>query len=45
VQNRYLEEEAEARVAPLVEVCLAFGEAGEVPLGLITEMERRLATA
>mmetsp|Transcript_29395 Transcript_29395/g.93942 ORF Transcript_29395/g.93942 Transcript_29395/m.93942 type:complete len:155 (+) Transcript_29395:920-1384(+) len=45
VQNRYLEAEAEARVAPLVEVCLAFGEAGEGPLGLITEMERRLATA
>ena len=45
VQNAYLEAEAEARVAPLVEVCLAFGEAGQVPIDLIHQMERRLATA
>ena len=45
VQNAYLEAEAEARVAPLVEVCLAFGQAGQVPLDLIHQMERRLATA
>ena len=41
VRNTYLEAEA----APLVAVCLAFGEAGKVPLDLIQEMERRLATA
>ena len=44
VRNTYLEAEAAARVAPLVAVCLAFGEAGKVPLDLIQEMERRLAT-
>lgn len=30
VQNRYLEEQAEASVAPLIEVCLRFGQTGTV---------------
>lgn len=33
--NAYLVEQAEARVAPLVELCLAYGRTGEVPVEMI----------
>ena len=35
VQNRWLTEEAARRVKPLVDVCVAFGQSGEVPVDLI----------
>ena len=38
VRNPYLELTAEKRVAPLVKVCLAFGESGIIPVGDIARM-------
>jgi hypothetical protein len=35
VKNKYLEEEAARRVQPLVDVCLSYGQSGEVPEELI----------
>lgn len=35
VQNRYLVEEAEKRVSPLVEICLEYGRTGVPPLEAI----------
>lgn len=35
VQNQWLVEEARRRVQPLVDVCLKYGQSGEVPVDLI----------
>jgi hypothetical protein len=45
VRNRYLEEAALRGAAPLLRVCLAYGETGEAPVGLIEEMAQRLGLA
>mmetsp|Transcript_40814 Transcript_40814/g.87057 ORF Transcript_40814/g.87057 Transcript_40814/m.87057 type:complete len:266 (-) Transcript_40814:166-963(-) len=42
VANRYLEAAAAERVAPLVSVCLEFGETGVVPDASIRDMAREL---
>lgn len=43
VFNAYLEAQAEARAAPLVELCLAYGRTGEVPLERLQELESKYA--
>lgn len=43
VSNAYLEAQAEARAAPLVELCLAYGHTGEVPLERLQELESKYA--
>eukprot|EP00966_Prymnesium_polylepis_P125666 2905326-Prymnesium_polylepis.1 len=42
VRNPYLEAEAAQRAEPLLAICLAFGELGEVPVDLIAQMARDL---
>lgn len=43
LRNSYLEAEMSKRAAPLVDVCLEYGKAGEVPLEKIRAMAARLA--
>ena len=45
VRNAYLETAALAGAAPLLKVCLAFGETGEVPVPLIEEMAANVGLA
>uniref|UniRef100_A0A7S3AVF9 Uncharacterized protein n=1 Tax=Haptolina ericina TaxID=156174 RepID=A0A7S3AVF9_9EUKA len=43
VRNSYLEMVAADRVGPLVSICLAYGQTGEVPISLIQELEAAVA--
>lgn len=42
LQNAYFEAEMSQRSAPLVEICLAFGKTGEVPVDKLRAMEKTL---
>mmetsp|Transcript_1958 Transcript_1958/g.4318 ORF Transcript_1958/g.4318 Transcript_1958/m.4318 type:complete len:276 (-) Transcript_1958:169-996(-) len=43
LHNDYFEAEMVRRVAPLVQVCLAFGETGEVPMGMLRSWAKSTA--